>query len=96
MSGLDQGRLTVTHRLQKLLVILLLLDNRLLCTQVLSLLPNLLFQNVVLSKLAQFLLQHQLVVLRPHVILHLLFTALELDHDLTIALLDGLTVVALT
>jgi len=96
VAGLYEHFLAIPHRLEQLLVILLLLDNLLLRVQLLPLLSNLLLHDVIRSQLPQLLLQHQLVVLVSHELLHLLLTALQFDHNLSVTLLDSLAVVALS
>ena len=76
ISRIDKDLLTISHSFQKLLVILLFLDYLFFGTKVFSLLANLLFEDIVDSELSQLLLQHQLVVLVTHVILHLLLAPL--------------------
>ena len=68
----------------------------LLCVQLLALLSGLLLLNVFFTELPEFLFEHELVVLLAHKIFDLLLTTLELEHNLSIALLDSLTVVALS
>ena len=96
MASLDQHALTAAHGLQECLISLLLLDNLFLRAKVLSFLPQLALHDVIRAQVAQLLLKHQLMVLVPHKILNLLLTSFELDHDLPVSLLDGLTVVTLS
>ena len=95
VSRVYKDLLAIPHRLQKLLVILLLLYDRLFRAEILSLLTDLFLQDIVDSELSQLLLEHELVVLVAHVVLHLLLTALQLHHNLLVAHLDGLIVVSL-
>ena len=95
MSSFNEDLLTIPNRLQHLFIILFFLHNRLFDAKLLSLLPGLLLRDVIFSELAQFLLQHQLMVLVAHEIFNLLLTALKFHHDLLVALFDGLAVVSL-
>ena len=95
VSRVDKDLLAIPHRFQELLIILLLLYDLLFSAEILSLLTDLLLQDIFDSELSQLLLEHELVVLVAHVVLHLLLTALQLHHNLLVAHLDRLIVVSL-
>ena len=96
VACLNENLLAITHRLKQLLVVLLFLYDLLLGAEFLSLLTDFLLENIVLTKLAQLLLEHQLVILGLDEFFDLLLTALEFEHNLTVAIFNGLAVIALT
>ena len=95
VTRLDEDLLTIAHRLQQVAIILLLLYDLFFRAKILSLLSNLLLVDIVLTQLSQFLLKHEFVVLRSHELFNLFLTTLELEHDLSVTLLDCLTIVTL-
>lgn len=95
MTRIDQDFLTISHGLEQFLITLFLLNDLLFRVEVLSLFPYFLFNNIFSAQPTQFLFQHQLMVLIAHEFFDLLLTALEFDHNLTVSLLDCLTVITL-
>jgi len=95
VSSLDQNLLAVPHCLQYFFVVLLLAHDRFLFLVLQALLSYLDLGDVVLPKFAELLLEHEFVVLSPHVIFNLFLTALQLQHDLLVSCLDRLRVVTL-
>ena len=76
VPSLNQHVLPITDMLQRRLVVLLLLYDLFFDTERLSLLPGLLLFDIVHSKLPELLLEHQLVILGPDIVLNLLLAAL--------------------
>lgn len=95
MASLNEYLFPLSHRLEQLLIILLLLDDLLLRVQILPLVTHLLLHYVFRPQLPQFLLEHEFVVLVAHELFDLLLTPLQLHHNLSVSLLDRLTVIAL-
>jgi hypothetical protein len=95
VSGLDKNLLAVSHSLQYFFVVLFLAHDGFLFLVLQALLSYLDLGDIVLPKFAKFLLEHEFVVLSPHVIFDLFLTALQFQHDLLVPSLDRLGVVAL-
>ena len=96
VSRVDQDLLPIAHCLQQFLIILLFLDDLFFGAEVFSLLSDPLLELILNSQLPLLLLEHQLVVLGAHVLLHLLLTSLEFAHDLPLTPSDCFAIVTLS